>query len=109
MKPGQPLPKPVQPMPSPPADNAKKFCVPKPEATDAQLQNNLDYACGQGIDCRPIQAGGVCVEPATVRSRAAFAMNSYFKSKLGVDSACDFGGTGQLTTVDPSYGNCRYV
>ncbi|PPD78486.1 hypothetical protein GOBAR_DD24589 [Gossypium barbadense] len=109
VKPGQPLPKPVQPMPSPPAANAKKFCVPKPEATDAQLQNNLDYACGQGIDCRPIQAGGVCVEPATVRSRAAFAMNSYFKSKLGVDSACDFGGTGQLTTVDPSYGNCRYV
>ncbi|TYH00354.1 hypothetical protein ES288_A10G269200v1, partial [Gossypium darwinii] len=107
--PGQPLPKPVQPMPAPPADNAKKFCVPKPEATDAQLQNNLDYACSHGIDCRPIQAGGVCVEPATVRSRAAFAMNSYFKSKLGVDSACDFSGTGQVTTVDPSYGNCRYV
>ncbi|TYI07978.1 hypothetical protein ES332_A10G264700v1, partial [Gossypium tomentosum] len=107
--PGQPLPKPVQPMPAPPADTAKKFCVPKPEATDAQLQNNLDYACSHGIDCRPIQAGGVCVEPATVRSRAAFAMNSYFKSKLGVDSACDFSGTGQVTTVDPSYGNCRYV
>ncbi|KAK8334218.1 hypothetical protein V6Z11_A10G259600 [Gossypium hirsutum] len=86
-----------------------KFCVPKPEATDSQLQNNLDYACGQGIDCRPIQAGGVCVEPGTVRSRAAFAMNSYFKSKLGVDSACDFSGTVQVTTVDPSYGNCRYV
>ncbi|KAK5795437.1 hypothetical protein PVK06_036703 [Gossypium arboreum] len=109
VKPGQPLPKPVQPMAAPPADNAKKFCVPKPEATDAQLQNNLDYACSHGIDCRPIQAGGVCVEPATVRSRAAFAMNSYFKSKLGVDSACDFSGTGQVTNVDPSYGNCRYV
>lgn len=81
---------------------AKKFCVPKPEASDDALQKNLDWACGKGIDCSPIQPGGACGDPATVRFRAQFAMNSYYRNNGGADSACDFSGTAQITHVDPS-------
>ncbi|KAE8671973.1 Major pollen allergen Ole e 10 [Hibiscus syriacus] len=81
-------------------DNRMKFCLPKPGVGDAQLQRNLEWACKQGIDCRPIQPGGACAEPSTVKSRAAFAMNSYFKFK-GSDSACDFQGSGAITPTDP--------
>ncbi|XVF83683.1 hypothetical protein PTKIN_Ptkin16aG0510300 [Pterospermum kingtungense] len=104
---GVPTPTPT-PTPRTPAPSGKKFCVPKPGATDAQLQAALDWACSQGTDCSPIQPGGPCAEPVTARSRAAFAMNSYYKSKGQVDSACDFSGAAQITTVDPSYGNCHY-
>ncbi|XVF23890.1 hypothetical protein REPUB_Repub13aG0078700 [Reevesia pubescens] len=106
---GQPVPRP-RPTPSPatPAPSGKKFCVPKPGVTDAQLQSNLDFACSQGNYCSPIQPGGPCAEPATTRSRATFAMNCFYRSKQ-VDTACDFSGTAQITTVDPSYGNCHYV
>ncbi|GMI87128.1 hypothetical protein like AT3G55430 [Hibiscus trionum] len=106
-QPVQPQPNPVPTQTVPAATNAKKFCVPKPGVPDDQLQKNLDLACSQGADCSPIQPGAVCADPATVSSRAKYAMNSFFRMK-GVDSACDFTGTGQITTVDPSYGNCRY-
>ncbi|XWS74972.1 hypothetical protein CRYUN_Cryun01aG0044600 [Craigia yunnanensis] len=109
---GQPVPRPMQPQPTPSlatsVPSGKKFCVPKPGVTDAQLQSNLDYACSQGTNCSPIQPGGPCAEPATARSRATFAMNSYYQSHGQVDSACDFSGTAQITTINPSYGNCRY-
>ncbi|XP_007009341.2 PREDICTED: glucan endo-1,3-beta-glucosidase [Theobroma cacao] len=100
---GQPMPRPAIRAPS-----SKKFCVPKPGVTDAQLQSNLDYACSQGANCSPIQPGGPCAQPGTVRSRATFAMNSYYRNKGQADNACDFSGTAQITTADPSYGNCHY-
>ncbi|KAB2010709.1 hypothetical protein ERO13_D10G228700v2 [Gossypium hirsutum] len=90
-------------------DEDKRYCVPKPEASDAALQKNLDWACGQGIDCSPIQPGGICGDPATVRFRAQFAMNSYYRKEGGIDSACDFSGTAQITHVDPSSEKCKYV
>ncbi|KAE8669272.1 Detected protein of unknown function [Hibiscus syriacus] len=98
---------PAMPQPVLGATNAKKFCVPKPGVPDDQLQKKLDFACSQGAHCSPIQPGAICAAPATVGSRAMYAMNSFFRIR-GVDSACDFSGTGQITTVDPSYGNCRY-
>lgn len=92
-----------------PTASSKKYCVPKAGVTNAELQSNLDYACSHGTDCRPIQPGGPCAEPPTLRSRATFAMNSFYRTKGQVDSACHFSGTAQITTVDPSYGNCRYI
>ncbi|GAA0161533.1 glucosidase [Lithospermum erythrorhizon] len=95
----QPRPNPVQPNPIPPVNQGPTWCVPKPEATDAQLQQNLDMVCGSGIDCKPLQPGGACELPNTIRDRASWAMNSFYKSKGFV---CDFAGTGLVTTVDPS-------
>ncbi|KAL0303692.1 UNVERIFIED_CONTAM: Major pollen allergen Ole e 10 [Sesamum radiatum] len=104
---------PATPTPTPPvaapATSGKKWCVPKPDASDAALQANLDYACGQGIDCKPIQPGGACFAPETVRSHAAFAMNSYYQAKGRNDFNCDFSGTGLITLTDPSTGGCTYV
>ncbi|GMI80717.1 hypothetical protein like AT1G66855 [Hibiscus trionum] len=87
----------------------KNLCVPKDGVGDAKLQPNLDWACGQDVECGPIQPDVVCIEPAAVRSRATFAMNSYYRRKGGIDSACDFSSTAQTTTKDPSYGKCKYV
>ncbi|KAK8671731.1 hypothetical protein V6N13_038318 [Hibiscus sabdariffa] len=81
----------------------KKLCVPKDGVGDAKLQQNLDWSCAQGVaGCGPIQPDVVCVEPATVRSRATFAMNSYYRRKGGIESACDFSSTAQTTTKDPN-------
>ncbi|XP_039023610.1 major pollen allergen Ole e 10-like [Hibiscus syriacus] len=87
----------------------KLFCVPVDDASDADLQLALDWACHQPIDCGPIQPGAVCGDPPTVRSRAAFAMNSYYRSQGGLPSSCDFSGTATVTCKDPSYGNCKYL
>ncbi|XWS70840.1 hypothetical protein CRYUN_Cryun03dG0083500 [Craigia yunnanensis] len=102
------VPTPTNPSPAIPAPSDNNYCVPKIAVSYAQLQSNLDYACGQGIDCTPIQPGGTCYEPNTVRSHAAFAMNSYYRTKGQSYFSCDFAGTGQITSIDPSYGNCHY-
>ncbi|KAL0321961.1 UNVERIFIED_CONTAM: Glucan endo-1,3-beta-glucosidase [Sesamum calycinum] len=105
------VPTPTVPTPAvaPPTTTGKKWCVPKADASDAALQANLDYACGQGIDCKPIQPGGACFTPETVRSHASFAMNSYYQAKGRNDFNCDFSGTGVITSTDPSTGGCTYV
>ncbi|KAM7253595.1 hypothetical protein ACFE04_021749 [Oxalis oulophora] len=84
------------------------WCVPKTGATDEQLQASLDYACSQGIDCGPIQPGGVCFEPNTVQSHAAYAMNVYYQHSNKAPSDCDFSQTAILTSQNPSYNGCVY-
>ncbi|XP_009610601.1 glucan endo-1,3-beta-glucosidase [Nicotiana tomentosiformis] len=108
-RPGKPALKlPAQPIPKPVL--GKKFCMPKPEATDAQLQANLDWICtNQGVDCRPVQVGGLCFNPNTVRSHASFVMNSYYQTKGRNDFNCDFSGSAVIVFADPSYGTCKYL
>ncbi|GMH30592.1 hypothetical protein Nepgr_032435 [Nepenthes gracilis] len=88
---------------------AKKWCVPKAQVSDAQLQANIDYVCSQGVDCRPIQGGGACFQPDNRRSHAQYAMNTFYQTRGQQPFNCDFSGTGVITTVDPSYGTCRYL
>ncbi|KAL0542510.1 hypothetical protein IC582_022624 [Cucumis melo] len=87
---------------------SKRWCVPKTEASVEALQRNIDYVCGLGLDCGPIQENGPCYAPNTVRGHAAYVMNAYFQATEGKEFDCDFDQTGALTTVDPSYGKCRY-
>ncbi|GFQ00973.1 glucan endo-1 3-beta-d-glucosidase, partial [Phtheirospermum japonicum] len=89
----------VNPIPNPAAAG---WCVPRPGISDAQLQANLDYACGQGIDCSPIQPGGACFEPTNVSSHAAYAMNLLYQSSGRNSWNCDFMQTATLTTTNPS-------
>nr|GFC63038.1 glucan endo-1,3-beta-glucosidase-like [Tanacetum cinerariifolium] len=84
-------------------------CVPKPDATVAQLQSNIDYVCSNGADCRPIQAGGACFEPNNVRSHAAFIMNAFYQTNGRNNFNCDFAHTGVITSTDPSNGSCKYL
>ncbi|KAJ6909591.1 hypothetical protein NC652_020540 [Populus alba x Populus x berolinensis] len=95
--------------PTPPSPTkSKKWCVPKADATDKALQANIDYVCSQGVDCKPIQAGGACFSPDNVRSHASYIMNSYYQSHGRNDFNCDFSQTAVLTTSDPSHGTCKY-
>ncbi|KAA8534207.1 hypothetical protein F0562_031600 [Nyssa sinensis] len=85
----------------PPATGSK-WCVPKADVTDAVLQANIDYACSNGVDCGPIQAGGACFSPNTIRSHASYVMNSFYQTNGRKDFNCDFAHTAVITTADPS-------
>lgn len=90
---------PVTPSPKP---TLSQWCVPKAGISDAELQASLDYACGHGIDCSPIQPGGACFEPNTVASHAAYAMNLYYQNSSKNPWNCDFSQTAILTSSNPS-------
>ncbi|KAL9391468.1 hypothetical protein Peur_015388 [Populus x canadensis] len=96
---------PVTPSPNP---TKAGWCVPKAGVSNAQLQASLDYACGQGIDCGPIQPGGACFEPNTVASHASYAMNLYYQKSAKNPWNCDFSETATLTFKNPSYNGCTY-
>jgi hypothetical protein len=89
------------------ASAAGSWCVASPSAGAAALQVALDYACGQGADCSPIQPGGSCADPDTVRDHASYAFNSYYQ-RNPVQTSCDFAGAAILTSTDPSTTNCKY-
>lgn len=91
-----------------PAPKQGGWCLPKPGVSDAQLQANLDYACGQGIDCSFIQPGGACFEPNTVASHAAFAMNLLYQTAGRNPWNCNFSQTATVTSSNPSYNGCNY-
>ncbi|RWR95713.1 glucan endo-1,3-beta-D-glucosidase [Cinnamomum micranthum f. kanehirae] len=96
------------PNPSPPASKTTGWCVPKAGTSDAQLQSNLDYACGQGIDCTPIQPGGACFLPDTVASHATYSMNLLYQTAGRNPWNCDFSQTATITSTNPSYGTCAF-
>ncbi|GLU02911.1 hypothetical protein SLE2022_201430 [Rubroshorea leprosula] len=96
------------PSPASPQPKQTGWCVPKAGIPDAQLQSSLDYACSQNIDCGPVQPGGVCFEPNTVASHAAYAMNLYYQTAGKNPWNCDFSQTATLTSQNPSYNNCIY-
>ncbi|KAI0527190.1 hypothetical protein KFK09_002789 [Dendrobium nobile] len=95
--------------PAAPAVAAGGWCVPKEGATEEELQANLDFACGQqGVDCLPIQPGGACFEPNTVKSHAAYAMNQLFQVAGRNSWNCDFRQSAILTSQNPSYDGCVF-
>ncbi|XP_020576388.1 glucan endo-1,3-beta-glucosidase 7-like isoform X2 [Phalaenopsis equestris] len=85
------------------------WCVPKEGVTEEELQENLDFACGQeGVDCSSIQPGGACFEPNTVKSHATYAMNQLFQVSGRNAWNCDFRQSAMLTAQNPSYGGCVF-
>ncbi|KAA0041635.1 hypothetical protein IC582_007400 [Cucumis melo] len=84
------------------------WCLPKGGVSDAQLQANLDYACGRGLDCSAIQPGGACFEPNTIASHAAYAMNLFFQNGGRDPWTCDFSQSATLSSNNPSYDGCNY-
>ena len=80
----------------------KYWCISKPSVDEKYLKGNFDYACGQGIDCRPIQQGGPCYLPNTMASHAAYVMNAYYQSAGWKSLNYDFSQTKTLTSKDPS-------
>nr|XP_043617955.1 glucan endo-1,3-beta-glucosidase-like [Erigeron canadensis] len=108
----QSSPSPMTPPPTPSMPSSgvgKRWCMPKPDATDVALQANIDYICSNGIDCSPTQPTGPCFQPNTVRAHASFLMNSYYQAKGRHDFDCDFAHTGMIAFTDPSNGPCKYI
>lgn len=94
------------PTPASPSSSQKSskqtWCVAKAGVTEEEMQASLDYACGQGIDCSPIQPGGACFEPASIASHATYAMNLLYQNSDKNPLNCDFSHTATLTSADPS-------
>jgi len=78
------------------------WCVCRQDVSSTALQKTLDYACGAGADCSPILQNGPCFEPNTVVAHCSYAANSYYQRKGQTQQACDFSGTAQLVSSDPS-------
>ncbi|XP_028759604.1 PLASMODESMATA CALLOSE-BINDING PROTEIN 3-like [Neltuma alba] len=84
------------------------WCVARSDASSQALQTALDYACGAGADCHPIQSDGLCFLPNTIQAHASYAFNSYYQRKTRAPGSCDFAGTATIAQTDPSYGSCVY-
>ncbi|KAB5534384.1 hypothetical protein DKX38_017470 [Salix brachista] len=92
-----------------PTSSGGQWCIASAIASQTALQVAIDYACGYGAaDCSAIQQGSSCYNPNTLRDHASYAFNSYYQ-KNPASTSCVFGGAAQLTTTDPSNGNCRYA
>ncbi|XVF38001.1 hypothetical protein REPUB_Repub20aG0060000 [Reevesia pubescens] len=84
------------------------WCVTRSDASYQALQTALDYACGSGADCTPIQSNGLCFLPNTIQAHASYAFNSYYQRRAMAPGSCDFSGTATVAKTDPSYGSCMY-
>ncbi|XP_047311680.1 PLASMODESMATA CALLOSE-BINDING PROTEIN 3-like [Impatiens glandulifera] len=84
------------------------WCVVRSEASNQALQTAIDYACGSGADCVPIQPSGLCYLPNTIQAHASYAFNSYYQRKSNAPGSCDFSGSATLAKTDPSYGSCVF-
>ncbi|KEH27229.1 putative glucan endo-1,3-beta-D-glucosidase [Medicago truncatula] len=94
-----------------PTSNGTKWCIASSNATQLDLQNAINWACGTSgnVDCTAIQPSQPCFEPDNLVSHASYAFNSYYQQNGASDVACSFGGTGVLVDKDPTYDNCIYM
>ncbi|CAI9761345.1 unnamed protein product [Fraxinus pennsylvanica] len=92
------------------ANSSTVFCIVKPGADENQLRSGLNWACGPGqANCRAIQQGQPCYLPDTWQNHASYAYNEYYQKMHSSGGTCDFDGTATTTTIDPSYGSCRFT
>eukprot|EP00249_Psilotum_nudum_P003419 c16805_g1_i1 orf=562-2166(+) len=109
--PSTPAPSPSSPPTAPAPGNTgttRLWCIANPQASDSALQAGLDYACGQGADCGPIQADQSCFVPNTLVAHASYAYNSYYQRHGRNYWNCFFNGAALVTPTDPSVGSCIY-
>ncbi|XP_057447256.1 glucan endo-1,3-beta-glucosidase 13-like [Lotus japonicus] len=90
--------------------NGTTWCIASSNASQIDLQNAVDWACGAGnVDCTAIQPSQPCFEPDNLVSHASYAFNTYYQQNGASDVACGFGGTGEIVDKDPTYDNCIYM
>ncbi|WJX47184.1 hypothetical protein P8452_33904 [Trifolium repens] len=88
--------------------SSASWCVLRSDASYNVLQTALDYACGAGADCLPLQPDGLCFLPNTIQAHASYAFNSYYQKRARAPGSCEFSGTATIAQTDPSYGSCVY-
>ncbi|KAL5098546.1 hypothetical protein RYX36_002873 [Vicia faba] len=62
--------------------SSTSWCVVRSDASYNVLQTALDYACGSGADCLPLQPDELCFLPNTIQAHASYAFNSYYQKEL---------------------------
>jgi len=78
------------------------WCVVRSDASFNALQTALDYACGAGADCLPLQPDGLCFLPNTIQAHASYAFNSFYQKRARAPGSCEFSGTATIAQTDPS-------
>ncbi|KAL3534804.1 hypothetical protein ACH5RR_003265 [Cinchona calisaya] len=87
----------------------RNWCILKPDASnDTKIGENFNYACTNGADCTPLQAGSTC-NFLDAKQKASYAFNSYFQVQNQVNMSCDFQGLAIVTSQDPSLPNCSFT
>ncbi|XP_049934776.1 major pollen allergen Ole e 10-like [Nymphaea colorata] len=84
------------------------WCIARPSSEEPMLQNNIDFACSNGVDCSVLASGQACSLPDTIINHASVVINIYYSANGRQPHTCSFGNSGLITTVDPSYGSCVY-
>ncbi|XP_019447209.1 PREDICTED: PLASMODESMATA CALLOSE-BINDING PROTEIN 3-like [Lupinus angustifolius] len=82
--------------------SSASYCLCKDGVDSDELQKALDYACGFGADCGPIQPNGPCYEPNTVKDHCDYAVNSYYLNMHSVGGTCDFAGAATSSPTPPT-------
>ncbi|XP_076933689.1 uncharacterized protein LOC143599668 [Bidens hawaiensis] len=82
--------------------SSASYCVCNTGVSDTALQQNIDFACGAGADCKQINQNGPCYNPNTLRDHCNFAVNSYYQKKGQTPLSCSFSGTATVTSSPPS-------
>ncbi|KAJ4826624.1 hypothetical protein Tsubulata_002225 [Turnera subulata] len=80
----------------------KTWCVAKPSSTESELEDNTNFVC-QYLDCKDVQKGGACYEPASYINHASVVMNLYYQAKGRFPWTCSFSNSGLITQTDPRY------
>lgn len=84
------------------------WCIADEQTPAEELQRALDWACGNGADCRKLEVNQPCYLPNTVKDHASFAFNSYYQKLKHKGASCYFNAAALITALDPSHGSCKY-
>lgn len=98
----------------------EKYCVAKSGADTTNLTLLFSKLCSNGnvsdygdlTDCTPATSNfttsGFACASGTLENRVSYAVNQYYQQTSQNSSNCDWGGLAQVTSVDPSYGQCNF-
>ncbi|KAG8370591.1 hypothetical protein BUALT_Bualt14G0133000 [Buddleja alternifolia] len=90
------------PIPQQVRGTSTTWCVVKPSTSQERLDQIIGYCCTQPrVDCKAIQAGGMCYLPPNKVSDASVVMNMYYSLNGKKPSSCFFEGSGLVVAQDP--------
>ncbi|KAF3777935.1 hypothetical protein EJ110_NYTH40194 [Nymphaea thermarum] len=75
------------------------WCIARPSTEETVLQNNIDFACSNGVDCSVLAPGQRCSLPNTRLNHASVVMNLYYSANGRQPHTCSFGNSGLITIV----------
>ncbi|KFK39673.1 a6 anther-specific protein [Arabis alpina] len=85
------------------------WCVVAEGASEAELGQALNFACGESnATCAALAPGRECYEPVSVTWHASYAFSSYWAQFRNQSSRCYFNGLARETTTNPGNERCKF-